>query len=711
MLYRSPSATRAAVLSILCAGCSLDEQLGTESSPLSVENAAWQLELSTAFDHPHAAHFNARDGLLYVGRRSGTTNGLYRINANGTALKIANGTDVAGVAISANGDIWSSEDQGGGVFKKLFGNTTQTTRQQWLSGLANNDPTGGDDDPTGLAFAPAGYTGPMLVPGEGIVVDRGVGGPDDIWRWSTAAINSEQIVHVDDGTLVDAVDVAVTGDAIYVADAAGAIYSLDADGRLAMQAWSSAFQSPVGIAPDPLGGLLVIDASLDGLFAVDVESGEVVTLVTGFSFTASNWGGVDTSTDGTNVFVTDAGANVIYTFYRDPNQPPVASCQPRVVSANLSCQGDVSVDAGSFDPDDDSFTVVQEPAGPYPLGETAVTLTVTDSAGESSECTATVTVEDKMVPTISCPKSAVIECDGAACGEFVPETTGASDNCGPVDVEFPGPACFPIGTTDLVYTATDAAGNTTSCTSTLTVADTVAPSIECPPNVTLECDGKRCAQYTPRAAVASDSCGAAHVDGPDAGVCYALGTSKLVYEASDDAGNASQCSTIVTVVDTEGPEIEVPAFPAGGTLRPPDGSYRTVGLDDCHIEVNDACEGDVDLSSAEITCVSSDEPDDAKGTRDGRTTNDIVIVDDTTVKLRAERNRFGDGRVYTIAFAVRDAAGNAARGECHVTVEASGWCERHQRFHRHNHDRDHRTKGGGGTAPAIDSGAAQTICR
>jgi hypothetical protein len=72
------------------------------------------------------------------------------------------------------------------------------------------------------------------------------------------------------------------------------------------------------------------------------------------------------------------------------------------VSAGSDCAVDASVDNGSFDPDvGDSITLRQEPPGPYPLGPTPVTLTVTDNHGASNSCTATVTVMDTTPPTIS----------------------------------------------------------------------------------------------------------------------------------------------------------------------------------------------------------------------------------------------------------------------------------------------------------------------
>jgi predicted permease len=68
------------------------------------------------------------------------------------------------------------------------------------------------------------------------------------------------------------------------------------------------------------------------------------------------------------------------------------------VPAGSNGTANASVDNGSYDPDGDSITLTQSPAGPYPKGNTLVTLTVTDSKGASRQCTGMVTVKDITPP-------------------------------------------------------------------------------------------------------------------------------------------------------------------------------------------------------------------------------------------------------------------------------------------------------------------------
>ena len=50
------------------------------------------------------------------------------------------------------------------------------------------------------------------------------------------------------------------------------------------------------------------------------------------------------------------------------------------------------------------------------------------------------------------------------------------------------PTQFPVGTNFVVWTATDAQGNSSSCTQAVVVIEHVAPIVSCPVDVTVQCD-------------------------------------------------------------------------------------------------------------------------------------------------------------------------------------------------------------------------------
>lgn len=73
-----------------------------------------------------------------------------------------------------------------------------------------------------------------------------------------------------------------------------------------------------------------------------------------------------------------------------------------------------------------------------------------------------------------------------------------------------------------------------------------------------------------------------------------------------------------------------------------------------------------DVSAISLLSVTSNEPDNGLG--DGDKANDIVILDDFTFDLRAERSGAGSGRIYTITYQVTNVCGNSTRVTATVTV-------------------------------------------
>jgi hypothetical protein len=149
----------------------------------------------------------------------------------------------------------------------------------------------------------------------------------------------------------------------------------------------------------------------------------------------------------------------------------VAQCQNVIVSTTLnSCiVTSASIDNGSSDPDGDTLTLSQSPAGPYPVGNTEVTLTVSDGM-LSSQCSATVTVTDGQAPTITCPADQTATATSSN-GAVVNFTPSATDNCSTLmtSCSSVSGSTFPLGTTPVTCTATDGTGLQSSCRFTVTV--------------------------------------------------------------------------------------------------------------------------------------------------------------------------------------------------------------------------------------------------
>ena len=95
-------------------------------------------------------------------------------------------------------------------------------------------------------------------------------------------------------------------------------------------------------------------------------------------------------------------------------------------------------------------------------------------------------------------------------------------------------------------------------------------------------------------------------------------------------------------------------------LWPPNGKYVDV---ETTIVVSDNFDP---APTVRLVSVTSNEPDNGVG--DGSTVNDIVIVDDDSFRLRAERSGRGTGRVYTITYEAEDACGNTTTASVTVSV-------------------------------------------
>ena len=351
--------------------------------------------------------------------------------------------------------------------------------------------------------------------------------------------------------------------------------------------------------------------------------------------------------------------------------PPSIAC-PAPTVAECTGPRQATVDPGLASASDSCTppTVTQPGAGTFPLGTTPVTYTASDASANHASCETTVTVRDTTAPRIQCPAPTVAECTGNGQASVDPGNASAQDVCTSATVSHPGAASFALGQTSVPYTATDEAGNQASCATSVTVQDTTPPSIQCPAPIVAECASLQGAFVQPGQATSSYICTAVTVTG-QAPRLFPRGTTTVTYTSSDTTGNSASCDSTISVVDTTPPTVSV-GHPA--PLLPANHQYHTVSLDDCHIEVQDTCGGPLppSTSHAEITCVTSNEPDNSHG--DGNTINDIVILDDHTLKLRAERDGGGNGRVYNVHFRVKDQAGNPQDSVCSFVVPHDDRC-------------------------------------
>lgn len=242
-------------------------------------------------------------------------------------------------------------------------------------------------------------------------------------------------------------------------------------------------------------------------------------------------------------------------------QPPVAICNNATVEADANCAAAASINNGSYDPDGGAVTLLQVPAGPYPLGETLVMLIVTATNGLADTCEATVTVADKTAPVVICPADIVVDNEPGQCGAYVSYDITATDNCSITSPLGKQRASFyPVGVTIITPLVTDASGNEGTCSFKITVKDTERPTIDCPNDIVQGTDPDICGAAVTYAMNASDNClGVTISSDHPSGTIFPVGVTTVWFKAKDASGNLDSCSFTVTINDTQKPTIACPA--------------------------------------------------------------------------------------------------------------------------------------------------------
>jgi sugar lactone lactonase YvrE len=200
----------------------------------------------------------------------------------------------------------------------------------------------------------------------------------------------------------------------------------------------------------------------------------------------------------------------------------------------------------------------------FSKGTTVVTWTATDPCGNKATCAQSVVVVDNQAPTISCPAPVTVSCASAV----PPVNTGsvtASDNCGSVTVSFVGDittnqTCANRYTVLRTYRATDASGNSATCTQTITVNDTTPPTITAPSDVTTFTDPGQCSASNVAlgSPTASSFCGDAVTVTNNAPAVFPKGITQVIWSATDSCGNSAAATQNVLVVDNQPPAIVCP---------------------------------------------------------------------------------------------------------------------------------------------------------
>jgi hypothetical protein len=276
---------------------------------------------------------------------------------------------------------------------------------------------------------------------------------------------------------------------------------------------------------------------------------------------------------------------------------------------------------------------------------------------------------DTTAPVVTAPANVSVPA-GPTCTAVVTNAqlghASATDNCSSCIVitrtGVPAGNVFPVGTTNVTYTANDGHGNSASAIQHVTVTDNHPPAITAPADITVTAGATCSAIVNPGTPVASGPCTgvtvtSARSDGQPLAAPFPLGATTITWTATDAANNSASAIQTITV-------IAPPLVIGGGTANPPSlwpPNHKMVAVTVSY-NTSGGC-GSVDCA---ITSVTSNEP--INGLGDGDVPFDWQIVDTHHVSLRAERSGTGTGRVYTINITCTDGGGHTTTKTVNVTV-------------------------------------------
>lgn len=188
-------------------------------------------------------------------------------------------------------------------------------------------------------------------------------------------------------------------------------------------------------------------------------------------------------------------------------------------------------------------TVVSNPVG--------IVISYTDTSGNVGTCiTQTIPIES-IAPSITCPPAQTHN-NGVSCYAIISDLrplATVTDNCSGYTLTQQPPAGINLisGTHTVTITATDLAGNSSSCTTTYTIIETQAPSITCPGNIST-CNPL----VTYSNPIGTDNCyftmTQTDLSGFSSGDIFPIGTTIQTYQIEDSSGNTASCSFNVQVL-------------------------------------------------------------------------------------------------------------------------------------------------------------------
>ncbi|HET6457926.1 MAG TPA: HYR domain-containing protein, partial [Nitrosopumilaceae archaeon] len=264
---------------------------------------------------------------------------------------------------------------------------------------------------------------------------------------------------------------------------------------------------------------------------------------------------------------------------------------PKDIKVEATSLTDNTVSLGNATATDvEQVAVSNNAPSAFPIGTTAITWTAKDAAGNISNATQTVDVMDTTAPKIIPPKDITFEATSLN-NNTVPLGNITTSDIEPITLTNDAPKLFPFGKTLILWTAKDAAGNISNATQTVDVMDTTAPKIIPPKDIKVEATSLTDNTISLGNATATDV--EQVTVSNNAPTAFPIGTTAITWTAKDAAGNISNATQTVDVMDTTAPKI----------IPPKDIKVEATSLTDNTVSLGNATATDV-----EQVAVSNNDP-------------------------------------------------------------------------------------------------------
>ena len=292
-----------------------------------------------------------------------------------------------------------------------------------------------------------------------------------------------------------------------------------------------------------------------------------------------NCGSVTLSLDSTNFDCSEVGANTVTLYVTDANNnldsatatvTVIDTLLPTVITQNatvyLDANGLASIttaDINNGSNDNCGNVTLSLDSTDFDcseVGVNTVTLYATDANNNLDSATATVTVLDTLIPTVITQNATVyLDANGLASITTADIDNGSNDNCGNVSLSLDSTNfdCSEVGVNTVTLYATDANNNLDSATATVTVMDTLLPTV-ITQNTTIYLDANGLASITTANIDngSNDNCGNVSLSLDSTNFdCSEVGVNTVILYATDANNNVDSATATVTVLDTLLPTV------------------------------------------------------------------------------------------------------------------------------------------------------------